>query len=158
MPSIKFNYATPFSLLKLVQSCFRPPAGEPIWSFGNFFVSFLCLGLLNIFSIYSRDVFDSVECIAWFLFCGYLSLMSIDTSLSILQSFSSPKFSSSLSPWPCIWKFFIMVVFSCLYTSWSIFHTRLKWLIGSWSPRPYFTANIVRNRYDSNSSTLFLKV
>ena len=46
----KFNYAAPFSLLKLFQSWFHPSA-EVVWPFGNFFVTFLCLWLFHISSI-----------------------------------------------------------------------------------------------------------
>ena len=80
MLSIKFNYAAPFFLLRLVQSCFHSSASS-----------------FDIFSISSRDVFDPVKCKALFLFCDCLSLSFIDTSLSILQCFSSSKFLLSSS-------------------------------------------------------------
>ena len=54
--------------------------GELFWPFGNFF--------------------DPVKCKVRFLFCDCLSLLFIDTSLSLLQCFPSLKFSPSLSSWP----------------------------------------------------------
>ena len=71
--SIKSSYAAPFSLLKLLQSWFHPSASS---------------------------VFDPVKFKARFLFCDCLSLLFIDTPLSLLQCFSSSKFSPSLSSWP----------------------------------------------------------
>ena len=68
--SIKFNYAAPFSLLKLLQSWFHPSASS---------------------------VFDPVKFKARFLFCDCLSLLFINTPLSILLRFSSSKFLPSLS-------------------------------------------------------------
>ena len=68
--SIKSSYAAPFSLLKLLQSWFHPSASS---------------------------VFDPVKFKARFLFCDCLSLLFINTPLSILLRFSSSKFLPSLS-------------------------------------------------------------
>ena len=48
----------------------------------------------------------------------------------------------------CIWNFFRLVVFSCLYSSWSIFYPKLKWLSSSQSS-PCFVANILKSSDDS---------
>ena len=81
MLSVKFNYAAPFSLLKLFQSWFHP----------NFFVSFLCLRLFNISSICSWDVFDPVKCKADFFATAFHCCLLISHSLfcdvSHLRSF-----------------------------------------------------------------------
>ena len=64
MLSIKFNYAAPFSLLKLLQIWFHLSA-----SLFDPFVSFLCLRLFNISYTCPRHAFDPVKCKARFLFC-----------------------------------------------------------------------------------------
>ena len=89
------NYAASFSLLELLQLV--PSVGELVWPFGNFFASFLCLRLLNISSICSRDDFDSVKCKARLMFCHGLSILLIDSPLGVSHCFSSSKFSHSLS-------------------------------------------------------------
>ena len=66
-------------------------------SFGNFFVSLLCLRLFNISSIWSQDVFDPVECKAWFLSCAYLPLLWIDTSFKCFHRDISMVVGSVLS-------------------------------------------------------------
>ena len=114
------------------------------------FVCFLCLRLFSIFSIRPLDVFDPVKCKTWFLFWDYLSLLFIDTTLNVLHYFSFLKLSPSLLSWPKPLRVFEssfvrLVVFSCLYYSWSIFYPRLKWLIGSSQSSPYFAANIVKS-------------
>ena len=74
LPAInKVHYTAPFSLLKLLQSWFHLSASS---------------------------VFDPVKFKARFLFCDSLSLLFIDTPLSLLQCFLSSKFSPSLSSWP----------------------------------------------------------
>ena len=69
-----------------------PPFGEVIWPFGNFFVSFLCLRLFNIFSICSRDVFATVKCkardfLATAFHCCLLISHSVFCSVSHRRSF-----------------------------------------------------------------------
>ena len=76
-----------------------PSVDQLVWPFGNFFVTFLCLRLFKISSICSRDVIDPVKRKARFLFCDFLSLLFIDTLLSVLQCFSSSEFSTTLSSW-----------------------------------------------------------
>ena len=95
------------------------------------FVCFLCLRLFNISSICPRDVFDPVKCKTWLLFCDFLSLLFIDTILSVLHCLSFLKLSPLLLSCPKPLRvfeslFFRLVVFSCLYPSWSIFYPRLK--------------------------------
>ena len=48
----------------------------------------------------------------------------------------------------CFWKLFRLVVFSRLYSTWSMFYSRLKWLSGS-RFSPYFVANIAKSSDDS---------
>ena len=67
MLSIKFNYAALFSLWKLLQSWFHLAASS--------------------FS-------DPVKCKTRLLFCDCLSLLFSDTSVSVLQCFSSRSFHS----------------------------------------------------------------
>lgn len=56
-----------------------------------------------------------------------------------------------------IWKFFMLLVFSCLYPFWRIFFPRkffYPWLSNSWYPSN-IVANIVKSSNDSTNSTLF---
>ena len=107
-----------------------PSFGEVFWPFGYFFVSFLCLRLFNISSICSRDVFDPVKCKARGFFatafhCGLLisHLTQCFALLLIVEVFTLIIAMSKATA--CIWKFFRLVVFSCLYRSWSIFYPEL---------------------------------
>ena len=120
MLSIKFNYAAPFSLLKLFKSWFHP-SSKIVWPFGNFFVSFLCLRLFNISSICFRHVFDTVKCKARDFFAT--AFHSVFCSVSHRQVFTLIIVRSKAIA--CIWKFFSLVVFSCLYCSWSIYYPEL---------------------------------
>ena len=98
--------------------------GEVVWPFGNFFVSFLCLRLFNIFFICSRDVFDPVKCkerdflqllfiaVYWYLTQCFAVFLIVEVFILIIVM------SKTIA---CIWNFFRLVVFSCLYRSWSIF-------------------------------------
>ena len=109
--SIKFNYAAPFSLLKLLQSWFHPSLSS---------------------------VLDPVK--ARFLFCDCLSLLFINTPLSLLQCLSLSKFSPLLSSWPKLLRAFESSSgwsFSPAFIPPQVFSTRLKWLSGLYSS-PYF--------------------
>ena len=75
-----------------------PSFGEVVWPFGNFFVSFLCLRLFNIFS-FVRETFLILWNVKSGIFCNCFSLLFIDISLSVLQCFSLSKFLPSLSSW-----------------------------------------------------------
>ena len=76
-----------------------PSFGEVVWPFGNFFVSFLCLRLINISSICSRDVFDPVNCKARVFFAtAFHCCLLIFHSVFCCVSHSS-KFLPSLSSW-----------------------------------------------------------
>ena len=120
MLSIKFNYAASFSPLKLFKSWFHP-SGEIVWPFGNFFVSFLCFRLFNISSICSRHVFDPVKWKVRDFFAT--AFHSVFCSVSHRQVFTLIIVRSKAIA--CIWKFFSLVVFSCLYCSWSIYYPEL---------------------------------
>ena len=91
MLSVKFNYAAPFSLLKLFQSWFHPSA-RSFDLLATFLLVFLCLRLFNISSICSRDVFDPVKCKARDFFvaafhCCLLISHSVFYSVSHRRSF-----------------------------------------------------------------------
>ena len=105
-----------------------PSFGEVVWPFGNFFVSFLCLRLFNISSICSRDVFDPVKCKAglfWRLpfIAVYWYLTLCFAVFLIVEVFTLIIVMSKVIA--CIWKFFRLMVFSCLYRSCSIFYPEL---------------------------------
>ena len=102
--------------------------GEVVWPFGNFFVSFLCLRLFNISSICSRDVFDPVKCKAglfWRLpfIAVYWYLTLCFAVFLIVEVFTLIIVMSKVIA--CIWKFFRLMVFFCLYRSCSIFYPEL---------------------------------
>ena len=90
-----------------------PSFGEVVGPFGNFFVSFLCLRLFNIFSICSRDVFHPVKCKARGFFATafhYCLLISqCFAVLLIVEIFTLVIVMSKAIV--CIWKFFRLVVF-----------------------------------------------
>ena len=90
MLSVKFNYAAPFSLLKLFQSWFHPLV-RSFDLLGTFLLVF-CLWLFNISSICSRDVFDPVKCKAQGFFatafhCCFWISHSVFCSVSHRRSF-----------------------------------------------------------------------
>ena len=123
MLSVKFNYAAPFSLLKLFQSWFHPLV-RSFDLLGTFLLVF-CLWLFNISSICSQDVFDPVKCKAQ----GFFATAFIAVSGYLTQCFAVflivevftfvIVFSKAIA---CFWKFFMLVVFSCLYRSWNFFY------------------------------------
>ena len=84
MLSIKFSYAAAFFSIK-TSSKLVPSVSELVWPFLVTFVCFLCLRLFNISSIRPRAFLNPVKCKARFLFCDYLSLLFIDTTLSVLH-------------------------------------------------------------------------
>ena len=91
MLSVKFNYAAPFSLLKLFQSWFHPSA-RSFDLLETFLLVFCAFGYL-IFLPFVRETF----LILWNakkrgIFLWLLCLLFIDISLSVLQCFSSSKF------------------------------------------------------------------
>ena len=138
MLSIKLNYAAPFSLLNFLQLV--PSVGDLIWPFGNVFAIFLGLRLLNISSICSRDDFNPAKCKARFVLprpfnAVYWDPIRCFAMFLIVEVFTLIIVKTKAIE--CILKFFRLVVFSCLYHSWSIFHPRFKWLGGSRSS-PYF--------------------
>ena len=105
-----------------------PSFGEVVWPFDDFFVSFLCLRLFNISSICSRDVFDPVKCKAglfWRLpfIAVYWYLTLCFAVFLIVEVFTLIIVMSKVIA--CIWKFFRLMVFSCLYRSCSIFYPEL---------------------------------
>ena len=104
-----------------------PSFGEVVGPFGNFFVSFLCLRLFNISSICSRDVFHPVKCKARDFFATAfhccLLISQCFAVLLIVEIFTLVIVMSKAIV--CIWKFFRLVVFSCLYRSRSIFYPEL---------------------------------
>ena len=114
-------------------------------------VFFVCLWLFNISSICPRDVFDPVKCKARFLFFDCLSLLFSDTNQCFVVFLIVEVFTLSIAMTraiACIWMFFRLVAFFCLYPSWSIFYPRLKWFSGS-RCSPYFATNVVKRNDDS---------
>ena len=89
MLPIKFNYATPFFLLKPLQSWFHPleSSFDPLGTFLLVLCAFACLTFLP----FVHDTF-LIKWKARFLFCDCLSLLFVDTPLSVLQCFSSSSF------------------------------------------------------------------
>ena len=104
-----------------------PSFGEVVWPFDNFFISFLCLRLFNISSICLWDVFDPVKRKARDFFATAfhccLLISQCFAVLLIVEIFTLVIVISKAIV--CIWKFFRLVVFSCLYRSWSIFYPDL---------------------------------
>ena len=104
-----------------------PSFGEVVWPFGNFFVSFLCLRLFNI-SPFVRETF----LILWNIKRGFfLRLPFIAVYWYLTQCFAVFLIVKVftiiilINAITCIWKFFRLVIFSCLYRSCSIFYPEL---------------------------------
>ena len=125
--SVKFNYAAPFSLLKLFQSWFHPSA-RSFDLLATFLLVFCAFGYLT-FLPFVRETF----LIPWnvkrrtfsrLLFIGvYWYLIHCFAMFLIVEVFTLITVMSKAIA--CIWKFFRLVVFSCLYRSWSIFYPEL---------------------------------
>ena len=100
-----------------------------VWPFGNLFVSFFCaFGYLTFLS-FVRETF----LILWNVKRGiFLRLLFIAVFWYLIQCFAVflivevftliIVMSKAIA---CIWKSFRLVVFSCLYRSWSIFYPEL---------------------------------
>ena len=106
-----------------------PSFSEVVWPFGNFFVSFCAFGYLT-FLPFVRETF----LIPWnvkrriflrLLFIAvYWYLTHCFAMFLIVEVFTLIIVMSQIIA--CIWKFFrLVVVFSCLYRSWSIFYSGL---------------------------------
>ena len=127
MLSIKFNYAAPFCLLKLFQSWFHPSARsfDLLATFLLVFCAFGCLIFLpsvrETFLILwngRAQVFLQLPFIVvyWYL-TQCFALLLIAKVVALINVMSKAI--------AYIWKFFRLVVFSCLYRSWSIFYREL---------------------------------
>ena len=124
---VKFNYAAPFSLLKLFQSWFHPSA-RSFDLLATFLLVFCVFGYLT-FLPFVRETF----LILWNVKCGvfmrlpfiavYWYLTQCFAVFLIVEVFTLIIVMSKAIA--CIWKFFRLVVFSCLYRSWSIFYPEL---------------------------------
>ena len=122
MLSVKFNYAAPFSLLKLFQSWFHPSA-RSCDLLATFLLVFCVFGYLT-FLPFVRETF----LILWNVKHGiFLRLLFIAVYWNITQCFTVFLIVEVFSlivviskAIACIWKFFGLVVFSCLYRSWSL--------------------------------------
>ena len=124
--SVKFNYAAPFSLLDLIQSWFHLSARSldllatfllVCCAFG--YLTFLLFVRETFFILWSgkRGIFWGLFCIAlywYFTQCFAVFLIEVFTLIIVM--------SKAIA---CIWKFFRLVVFSCLYRSWRIFYPEL---------------------------------
>ena len=117
---IKFNRAAPFFLLKLLQSWFHPSASSVL----------ILRNLKRGFAL--RLPFIAVYWYPTQSFAVFL-IVKVFTLIIVMTKTIA-----------CIWKFFRLVVFSCLYPSSSSFYPRLKLLSGSQSS-PYFVANIIKS-------------
>ena len=127
MLSIKFKYAAPFSLLKFFQSCFHPLAR----SFDlllTFLLVFCAFGYLT-FPPFVRETFLILWKVKRRIFLQlpfvavYWYLTQCFAVFLIVKVFTLVIVMSKAIA--CIWKFFRLVVFSCLYRSWSIFYPEL---------------------------------
>ena len=127
MLSIKFKYAAPFSLLKFFQSCFHPLAR----SFDlllTFLLVFCAFGYLT-FPPFVRETFLILWKVKRRIFLQlpfvavYRYLTQCFAVFLIVKVFTLVIVMSKAIA--CIWKFFRLVVFSCLYRSWSIFYPEL---------------------------------
>ena len=145
MLSIKFNYAAPFSLLKLVQSSFYPSASsfDPLATFLVVFCTFRCLTFLPFVrkTLLIKWNVKPDFCFATVFHCCSLYLTQCLAVFLIVEVFTLIIVMTKAVLY--IWKFFSLVVSSCLYPSWSVFYPRLKWLSGLRSAT-YFVANIVK--------------
>ena len=120
--SVKFNYASPISPLKLFQ-CWFHPSVRLFDHLATFLFVFCVCGYLT-FLPFVRETF----LILWNVKHGiFLRLLFIAVYWNITQCFAVFLIVEVFSliiviskAIACIWKFFGLVVFSCLYRSWSL--------------------------------------
>ena len=122
-----YQYAAPFSPLKLFQSWFHPSA-RSFDLLATFLLVFCAFGYLTFLSFVrvtflipwneKRGVFLRLLFIAvsWYLTHSFAMFLIVEVFTLIMVM------SKAIA---CIWKFFRLVVFSCLYRSWSIFYPDL---------------------------------
>ena len=127
MLSVKFNYAAPFSLLKLFQSWFHPSARSfdllatfllVLCAFGYLtFLPFVRETFLIPWNV-KRGIFLRLLFVAvyWYLTHCFAMFLIVEVFTLIIVM------SKAIA---CIWKSFRLVVLSCLYCSWSIFYPEL---------------------------------
>ena len=128
MLSVKFNYAAPFSLLKLFQSWFHPSA-RSFDLLATFLLVFCAFGYLTFLpfvletflilwnvkrGIFFATAFHCCLLISHSVFFSVFLIVEVFTLVIVL--------SKAIA---CLWKFFMLVVFSCLYPSWNIFYPEL---------------------------------
>lgn len=150
MLSIKFNYAALF--LKLVQSWFHLSARSFDPYFDTLLLAFSAFGCF-IFLPYGCETFLILWnrksmvfvlrmpfiVVYWYPTQCFLVFLIVGVFVPIIAMTKSIG---------CIWKFFRLVAFSCVYLSWSSFNHKLK-LLSGWRSLPYFAPNIVKSSYVS---------
>ena len=127
MLSVMFNYAATFSLLKRFQSWFHPSA-RSFDLLTTFLLVFCAFGYLTfppfvretflILWKVKRRIFLQLPFVAvyWYLTQSFAVFLIVKVFTLVIVM------SKAIA---CIWKFFRLVVFSCLYRSWSIFYPEL---------------------------------